>query len=115
MSPDLGLFRPSRPVASLFQIQLWQLALLVMFVAIAIVDIQNHRRTEPALVLLAAAGYAGFGVVCWLCWHVLRRLRPRMGTIALAAVYVPAMGGLFLAAVVTYLVIEYFYLGGSLI
>ena len=30
------------------------------------------------------------------------------------AVYAIAMGGLFLAATVAYLVIEYFYLGGKL-
>jgi hypothetical protein len=84
-------------------------------VAVAIVDIQDQRRTEPVLVALASAGYAAFGLICWLCWHALRRLHHRLGTILAATVYVVAMGGLFFTAVVAYLVIEYAYLGGSLL
>ncbi|MGC8638737.1 MAG: hypothetical protein ACP5XB_02530 [Isosphaeraceae bacterium] len=58
----------------LVQIQLWQLAILVVYVAVAIVDIQDHGRTEPVLVALASLGYVAFGLVCWLGWHASRRL-----------------------------------------
>ena len=115
MAPDaLPIHSPGR-FRSLLRIQLWQLALLVAFVAIAIVDIQDHGRHEPVLIALAAVGYAIFGLVCWLGWHVMRPFQRRLGAVGAAAVYVVAMGGLFLAAVVSYLVIEYVYLGGSLV
>jgi hypothetical protein len=97
------------------QVHLWQLALLIMFVAIAIVDIQDHGRKEPALILLASGGYAAFGVFCWLSWHALRRLESRLGPVLVVSFYAVAMGEMFLAATVAYLVIEYFYLGGKLL
>ncbi len=114
MSPDGIPVRSPRRFTSLLQIQLWQLALVVMYVAIAIADIQDHGRKEPALILLASAGYAAFGLFCWLSWHAVRRFQPRLGTIGVAAVYTMAMGGMFLAAVMAYLLIEYVYLGGKL-
>ena len=112
MSVDgLPVRSPGR-FTSLLQIQLWQLAILVVYVAVAIVDIQDHGRREPVLVALASLGYAAFGLVCWLGWHAMRRVHRRLGTIVAATVYVISMGGLFFAAVVAYLVIEYVYLGG---
>lgn len=115
MSPDVIPVRSADRFRSLLQFQLWQMAILVAYVAIAIVDIQDHGRTEPVLIALASAGYAAFGLLCWLCWHVLRRLERRLGTVVTTALYAAAMGGLFLGAVVTYLLIEYIYLGGALL
>jgi hypothetical protein len=99
---------------SLTQVKLWQLAVLVAFAAVALVDIKDHGRREPALVGLAAAGYAAYGLLCWLGWHGLRRFQQRLGVVPLAACYVGLMGMVFLAAVIIYLLVEYVYLGGSL-
>jgi hypothetical protein len=96
-------------------VHIWQLALLVAYVAVAIVDIQDHGRKELPLIFLASGGYAAFGLFCWLSWHALRYLQRRLGPVLLVAVYAFAMGGVFLAATVAYLVIEYFYLGGKLL
>ena len=77
MSPDALPISSPRRITSLLQIQLWQLALLVAYVAIAIVDIQDHGRKEPALIALASVGYAAFGLICWLCWYLAARFRAR--------------------------------------
>lgn len=97
---------------SLLQFRIWHIALLVVYVAIAIVDIQDNRRTEPALIALAAIGFAAYAVVCWLAWHGIRRLERRLGFLAMFTVYLVAMAALFLAATVIYLVLEYAYLRG---
>jgi hypothetical protein len=115
MSPDVLPVRSPRRITSLLQIQLWQLALVVAYVAIAIADIQDHGRREPVLILLASLGYAAFGLICWLSWYLAARFRRRLGTVMVTALYSFAMGGLFLAAVVGYLVIEYVYVGGRLL
>ncbi len=52
------------------RLKIWHLGLLVAFVALAIVDIQNHRRTEPVLIGLAAFGFAAYAVLAWLGWSV---------------------------------------------
>lgn len=98
---------------SLTQVTLWQLALLVAFVAVAIADIRAYGVHEPTLLALAAAGYAGFALLCWLVWHAVQRFRVRVGTVPLVAGYVAVMGAVFLAAVAIYLVIEYAYLTGG--
>ena len=69
---------------------------------------------EPALIALAAVGYAGFVLICWLCWHRLRRFESRLGSVAARRRLHHRDGRLFLAATVAYLLIEYFYLGGKL-
>ncbi len=86
--------------------------LAVVFVAIAIVDIQNLRRTEPVLIALAAAGYAGYGLLCWLAWRIMERCRSRLGGMPALALYLITMGCLFFAATVVYLTLEYAYLRG---
>ena len=67
-----------------FQIKVWHLALLVVIVAIATRDIQTHARNEPALQLLAAAGYAGYFFLAWLIWLRVRRFEaaPRLARFA---------------------------------
>jgi hypothetical protein len=113
-SNTLGFGSIRRLSATQFQIHLWELAVLVLYVAIAIVDIQDHGRREPFLIGLAAAGYAGFGLVCWVAWHGMRQLEGRLGAVLLTASYVILMGILFLTAVIAYLLLEFVYLGGSL-
>jgi len=96
------------------QFRFWQFGLLVALTAIAIVDIQGYCR-EPRLIALASAGYAGYALLCWLLRHAIRRFESRLGSVLVVAVYAVAMGGLFLAATVAFLVFEYFYLGGKLL
>ncbi len=95
-----------------FQFKVWQLALLVVLVAVAITDIENHGRREPALVALAAVGYAAYFLLVWLSWLCVRRFEPRLGRTLLVGLYMSAMAALFLIATVAYLVIEYTYLFG---
>jgi hypothetical protein len=86
--------------------------LAVIFVAIAIVDIQDLRRTEPVLVALAAVGYAGYGLLCWLTWRIMGRFRSRLGGVPTLILYMFAMGCLYLVATVTYVIVEFAYLRG---
>jgi hypothetical protein len=99
-------------VAPLFQFRIWHLALLVVYVAIAIVDIQALRRNEPALIALASMGYALYGLIIWLGWHCVRHLEPRLGRMLAVILFVVAMGVLYLAAAIIYLAAEYVFLGG---
>ena len=115
MSPHALSFRTRNRTSPLLQMRLWHLGVLVALVAVAIADIQDHGRREPALIALAAAGYAGYVLICWVCWHRMRRFESRMVSVLLVAVYAVAMAGLFLAATVAYLIIEFFYLGGKLL
>jgi hypothetical protein len=102
-----------RQTSPLLQFRVWQFGLLVALTAIAIVDIQGYCR-EPRLIALASAGYAGYALLCWLLWHGLRRFERRLGPVMLLSAYVVVMGAVFLAATVAYLLMEYFYLGGTL-
>jgi hypothetical protein len=96
------------------QLRIWHLALLVLYVAIAIVDIKDQRRSEPALIGLAATGFAAYGLLCWLGWHGMRRFEHRLGLAVVVIVYAVAMAAIFLVATITYLALEYAYLTGCL-
>ncbi len=98
----------------LLQLRIWHLSLLVLYVAIAIVDIKDQRRSEPILIELAAAGFAAYGLVCWVGWHVMRRLEHRFGRLVVVIVYSVSMAAIFLVATITYLALEYAYLTGCL-
>jgi hypothetical protein len=104
--------RLERRYVSGLQWPIWGLMLAVVFVAIAIVDIQNLRRTEPVLIALAAAGYAGYGLLCWLAWRIMGRCRSRLGGVPALTFYICTMGCLFFVATVVYLILEYAYLRG---
>ena len=112
VAPSMSARSLASRAGSLVQLKLWQLAVLVAFVAIAIADIQAHGHHDPFLIGLAAAGYASYGLLCWLAWHGLGRLRGRLGVVPLAACYAALMGAVFLTAVIVYLLIEYVYLVG---
>src|SRR5262245_59867857 len=93
------------------QFRVWHLALLVLYVALAIVNIQDQRRAEPALIALAAAGFVAYGLLGWLGWRSARRHLARLGPAPRLALYLVAMAGLFLVATVVYLGLESVYLG----
>jgi Kef-type K+ transport system membrane component KefB len=94
------------------QLRVWHLALLVLFVAIAIADIQNHHREERILIALAAVGYGLYGLIGWLAWRLVRRFEARIGRTRLLILYLVAMAVFFLLATVIYLSIENSYLAG---
>ena len=95
-----------------FQMKVWHLALLVLVVALAIVDIQDHARSDPLLVALAAAGYAGYFMIVWLSWLYVRRFEVVLGLPILLGIFMTATATLFLMATIIYIVIEYAYLVG---
>jgi hypothetical protein len=105
--------QPRRPLSPLAQLRVWHLALLVLFVAIAIADIQDHNRREPALIVLAGVGYGLYGLLAWLGWRAVQRFEPRVGRTRLLILYIALMGAFFLFATVMYLVIEQAYLAGK--
>jgi hypothetical protein len=92
--------------------KIWQMALLVAFAAIAIVDIQDHRVKEPVLVGLAAGGFVAYAILAWVAWRFALRFEQRFSRVSLLGIYLGSMAGLFLVATVAYLLIEFVYLGG---
>lgn len=99
--------RVLRAVSPLVRFQIWHLALLVLFVAIAIVDIQGQCQGNPRLEALASAGFAGYGVLGWLGWHATRRfLGGRLGPLWTLLVFLVAMTALYLLAAVIYIQLE---------
>jgi hypothetical protein len=91
----------------------WHLWVLAVFVAAAIVNIQDQGRREPELIALAASGFVLYGVLGWGAWVLARRWRARLGMAVALALYGLAMAGLFLVATVVYLSLEYAYLNGG--
>jgi hypothetical protein len=104
---------PPRRPASWYQPRIWHFSVLVLFVAIAIVQIQDQRVHEPSLIALAAGGFLLYGLIGWLGWRAARRrLESRLGPIWLFAIYAIAMAAFFLVATAIYLVIESVYRNG---
>ena len=83
----------------------------MLFVAVAIVNIQDQRRSEPALLALAAGGFLLYGLMGWVGWRVAQRFESRLGATVLLILYLAVMAGFFLVATVIYLVIEQAYIG----
>jgi hypothetical protein len=110
MSLVTSIADPVSRRSSLLQLRIWNLAVLVVFVAIAIVDIQDQRPAEPALFALALAGYAALGLILWTGWHLIHRLEARLGSMVAVLVYLVAMGSIYLIATVIYLMAEHAYL-----
>jgi xanthine/uracil permease len=103
---------PNR-AARWYQPRIWHLALAVLFVAIAIVQIQDQRVHEPALVALAAGGFVLYAIIGVIGWRIARRpLESRLGPILSFTLFAIAMGALFLVATIIYLVIEHDYRNG---
>jgi xanthine/uracil permease len=102
----------SQASSAYFQMHVWHLSLLTVVVAIAITNIQDQRRSEPALIASAVAGFAFYTFLGWAIWKVLLRFRSRIGTIPFVGIYSVTMSILFLIATIAYLVIEHAYLVG---
>ena len=103
---------PTRRAAPIGQFRIWHLALLVLFVAGAIANIQDQGRSEPALIVLAGLGFVAYWLLGWLGWRSCRRLEAQFGAPVVLVFYLVAMAGLFLVATGVYLVLEHLYLGG---
>jgi hypothetical protein len=93
-------------------LRVWHLSLLSVLVAVAIVNIQDQRRTEPALIALAAGGFVLYTVLGWAGWRVARQFRHTLGEVPLVVLYLAAMAALFFVATVVYLLLEHLYLYG---
>lgn len=104
----MGVDRTQRPPAA--GLRVWHLALLVLFVAIAIKNIQDQRRSEPLLIALAGSGFVLYGALGWLGWRVSERVAGVLGPRRRLILYLIGMAGLFLLAPVLYLVAEHIYL-----
>jgi hypothetical protein len=98
----------ARPIATRRsdRFRVWHLSLLVLFVAIAIVQIQDQRIVEPVLVGTASAGFFAYAVVGWLA---ARRLLSWSGSILGLVLYLGAMSAVFLIATLAYVTIENYY------
>jgi hypothetical protein len=99
---------PTLRTAPLGQLRVWHLALLVLFVAIAIVNIQDQRPPRPGLIALAASGFVLYWLLGWAGWRIARRFEARLGPTLLFVLYLVAMAGLFLVATVVYVLVEIF-------
>lgn len=97
---------------SCVQFKTWQLGLLVLYTAIAIVNIQDQGQTDPALIAMASAGLVAYPIIGWLAWQGARRFESRLGPLPVLILYLMGMAGLFLMATILYLVLENYYLVG---
>src|SRR3954466_3355690 len=84
-------------------LRIWHLSLLVLYAAVAIFDIRDQRMSDPVLIALASAGFAGYGVLAWLGWRHALRFEARLGRMPLLIGYLVGMAALFLLATVIYL------------
>src|SRR5262245_45152009 len=94
--------------------RVWHLSLLVLFVSVAIVNIQEQRVAEPELVALASAGFVAYGVLGCLGWVYLVRARERSNFLRRFIEYAVAMSFLFIGSTAGYVAIENFYRMGHL-
>ena len=92
--------------APLGQLRVWHLALLVLFVAIAIANIQDQRPPTRGLVALAASGFVLYGFLGWAGWRLARCFEDRLGPTLLLVLYLAAMAMLFLVATLVYVAVE---------
>lgn len=110
--------QPSRTVrngnAPLAQLRIWHLAVVVLYTAIAIVDIKAQQPSDPVLISVAAVGFVGYGCLVCLFWRLVRPYESHLGMLWLVGLYLIAMAALYLAATLIYLAIERAYLTGSL-
>jgi hypothetical protein len=89
------------------------LALLLLAVAVAIVNIPGQRPPDPEVFALAAS-FVMYWFLGWAGWRVARRLETRFGPTLLRFLYIVAMTGLFLLAAYAYVLMEKFYITGRI-
>ena len=92
--------------------RIWHLWLLAAYVAVAIVELQRQRTTEPQLIALALAGFAGYALLARLGWKMLGRARDHR--FRALVVYLVTMAALLLVATVSYVALENLYRMGHL-
>lgn len=100
-------------LAACVRFRTWHLGLLVLYVAVAIVNVQDQGQSDPALIALASAGLVAYPILGWLAWQGARRFEARLGALPVLVLYLIAMAGFFLVATLVYLVIENLYLQGA--
>ena len=98
--------RPAHQPAPLGQFRVWHLTLLVLFVAIAIANIQDQRPPTRGLVALAASGFVLYGFFGCAGWRLARCFEDRLGPTLLLVLYLAAMAMLFLVATLVYVALE---------
>ncbi len=103
-----------RPVRRRIGLRLWHWAVIVLFVAVAIANIQDQRITNPRLLALAIVGFGGYAILAVLGWKLCRRLEPRLGFLAVLILYLTALGVLFVVASFVYVAISDLYQFGTL-
>jgi hypothetical protein len=97
---------------SLGQLRVWHLSLLVLFVAVAIVNIQDQGTREPAFIALACVGFLAYGILGCAGWRFVQRWQARLGALALTILYMCGMAALFLVATVIFNAIEIAHIDG---
>jgi hypothetical protein len=100
----------ARSGGSAIRIQVWHTLVLVAFVAVAIANIQDQGRSEPALIAIATGGFVAYGILGGIGWRLAHGASVRFGRLPALIVYFTAMAGLFLVATLVYLAIEEIYL-----
>jgi hypothetical protein len=113
MTQTAPSIRSASRTSPFLQFRIWNFAVLVAYVAIAIVDIQDQRRHETALIILASAGYAAYGLIVWTAWHGIRRLEARLGLMVAVLLYLVSMAAFYWVATNLYLVAEDAFLRGG--
>jgi hypothetical protein len=106
--------RPAHRPAPLGQLRVWHLALLVLFVAVAIANIQDQRPPTQGLVALAASGFVLYGFLGWAGWQLAHHFEDRLGPTFLLVLYLAAMAMLFLVATLVYVAVEVYETTGGL-
>lgn len=104
----------ARGIRALGQVRVWHMSMLVMFVAIAIMEIKDQGVREPLLVWLAAAGFALYGLIGWIGWHYATRLEKRLGVLPLRLLFMSLMAALFLVATLIYTAVQIVCMTGHL-
>jgi hypothetical protein len=102
---------PKRPRAGL---RLWHWSVIVLFVAVAIVNIQDQRITDRFLLGLACAGFVGYAVLAIVGWRYSRRLERRLGPLFALILYLIALAVLFIVASILFVAISDLYQFGTL-
>jgi hypothetical protein len=100
-SPALAAARPRGGF------RIWHYAVLIVFIAIAITDVQHQHIHDARLLALASGGFALYGLIAAIAWFYVQHFESKIGRSALLIAYCVGMGAFFLFATVCYLMIEY--------
>jgi len=99
-----------RRLSPLTNLRVWHLVVLVVYVAVAIQQMQAQRIGDPLLIGLASFGFVGYGILGWVGWCLARSYADRHGRLQATVIYMIAMACLFLLATIIYLLLEYAHL-----